>query len=690
VLSRRYAVRDADEQVTTLTQRQLVSMSEKHCAVLEYSVTPQNWSGTLQIRSGIDAGVTNSLVSRYRDLRGDHLRCTLVDHPDESTVRAVVETVQSHVRVAMAARLSVLVDGRAHSPRRSRVTNDDWVGQCLSVDVEQGSTVTAEKVVMVVTSRDRAISEPGEQSTRWLARTGSVDEILSRHVQAWSHLWDRFFVDIPDKPEELRVLRLHLTHLLQTASSHTADLDVGIPARGLTGEAYRGHILWDELFVFPMLTLRLPMLTRSLLLYRYRRLPEARAAARAAGYAGAMFPWQSGSDGREESQDLHLNPASGRWIDDPTHRQRHVGLAIAYNLWQYLEATDDQEYLVDVGARTILEVARFFGSLAEHDRGLGRYVIRGVMGPDEFHSGYPDGPETGIDNNAYTNLMTVWLMVRAAEVLDRLPARARAEIRDTMALGVEEIERWDDISRRMVVPFHDGVISQFEGYERLDELDWEDYRDRYGNIQRLDRILEAENDSVNNYRASKQADVLMLFYLLSAEELRTLMERIGYALEPDAIPRTIDYYLARTSHGSTLSAVVHSWVLARAHRDRATGLFTRALRSDVTDIQGGTTPEGIHLAAMTGTVDLLQRCFAGLRLDGATVTLDPYWPVELGPLEFRIVYREHPMTIRVSGDGVSVSAEPGLDDPVDVVCRGEQVRLRSGATVSFDCSQDDS
>ncbi len=116
----------------------------------------------------------------------------------------------------------------------------------------------------------------------------------------------------------------------------------------------------------------------------------------------------------------------------------------------------------------------------------------------------------------------------------------------------------------MFVPFHDGVVSQFEGYEALKELDWDGYRARYDDLQRLDRILEAENDSVNNYKASKQADALMLFYLLSADELYELFNRLGYQFTPDQIPKTIDYYQSRTSHGSTLSAVVHAWVLAAA------------------------------------------------------------------------------------------------------------------------------
>ena len=197
--------------------------------------------------------------------------------------------------------------------------------------------------------------------------------------------------------------------------------------------------------------------------------------------------------------------------------------------------------------------------------------------------------------------MAVWVIMRAMDALDLLPLPNRLDLLEKLGLHSDELAHWDEVSRRMFVPFHDGVISQFEGYGDLAELDWDRLRRQYGNIQRLDRILEAEQDDVNRYKASKQADALMLLYLLSADELRELLDRLGYPLRARAGPEMVDYYLARTSHGSTLSGVVHTWVLARANRDRAMEFFQQALKSDVSDIQGGTTSEGIHLAAMAGT-----------------------------------------------------------------------------------------
>ena len=281
----------------------------------------------------------------------------------------------------------------------------------------------------------------------------------------------------------------------------------------------------------------MPEITRSLLMYRYRRLDEARAAARRAGWQGAMFPWQSGSNGEEATQVQNLNPHSGRWMPDNTHLQRHVGSAIAYNVWQYFHVTRDLEFLESYGAELILEIARFWSSIARLNDARGRYEIHGVLGLDEFHDAYPGAATPGLANNAYTNVMAAWVLLRALDVLPLLSGMRRAELTLRLGLTPNEIARWDDISRRMYVPIQsNGIISQFEGYEALSEFDWEGYRHRYGNIQRLDLILEAENLTPNRYKLSKQADVLMLFYLFSADELRDVLGRLGYPLEPETIP----------------------------------------------------------------------------------------------------------------------------------------------------------
>jgi trehalose/maltose hydrolase-like predicted phosphorylase len=336
------------------------------------------------------------------------------------------------------------------------------------------------------------------------------------------------------------------------------------------------------------------------------------------------------------------------------------------------------------GAELILDIARFWSSIARFNNERGRYEIHGVMGPDEFHEGYPDAPMPGLNNNAYTNIMAVWVLCRALEVLDLLPEMRRAELIMRLGLSADEMARWEDISRRMFVPFHgDGIISQFEGYEKLIELDWEAYRTRYGNIQRLELILEAENDSANRYKLSKQADVLMLFYLFSAEELGALFARLGYSFEYETIPRNVTYYDVRSSHGSTLSRVVHAWVLARSDRPRAIRYFAEALQSDVSDIQQGTTAEGVHLGAMAGTVDLVQRVSTGIEVTEGVLRLNPRLPQELARLDMRIRYRGHSLDLRLTHDTLTVRGHERGVAPIRLGFKDEVVEFAAGSTRVF-------
>lgn len=684
VLTREVRFRDDAGRTSSLKQQRFVAMHMPHVAALQTTIVAEDWSGKLEIRSTLDGNVTNSNVERYRDLAKHHLALLEKRELSDYSVLLTVQTTQSRVPVAMAARNVVWRDGSPVPATYRLVDEASEIGHEIAVEVSPGDALKVEKIVTLFTGRDVATSEPAVDAERCLLRLGRFAELLDGHRTSWVHLWERLSIEFEDFTEELRILRLHLLHLLQTVSPNSSDLDVGLPARGLHGEAYRGHIFWDELFIFPVLNLRLPMITRSLLGYRYRRLPEAREAAKAAGYSGAMFPWQSGSDGREESQRLHLNPRSGRWNPDSSARAHHIGIAVAYSAWKFYQVTGDLAYLIDYGAELLMEIARFWVSRATYDRERERYSIRGVIGPDEFHSGYPDAPYDGIDNNAYTNVMAVWVIMRAFDALTLLPLPNRLDLLETLGLQGDELAHWDDVSRRMYVPFHEGVISQFEGYGELQELDWDRYRQRYGNIQRLDRILEAENDDVNRYKASKQADALMLLYLMSVPELCELLDRLGYRFRPDKVPDMVDYYLARTSHGSTLSGVVHTWVLARANRDRAMGFFQQALKSDVSDIQGGTTSEGVHLAAMAGSVDLMQRCFTGMETRSNRIILSPYWPENLGVLAFPIRYRGLHLHLRVSGKGVIISVDPrDATAGVEVECHGRVVQLMPGTTVRF-------
>ncbi len=680
ILIRTVRIRDAAGRTTRVHQRRFVSLSDPHVAGVQMVVTAEDWAGLLTVRSGLDGAVTNAGVARYRELDGEHLTMVGAEPFGAETVVLHAHTNQSEIHVAIAARTHVVGAEPAGSLDYRVVRGERSIAHECTVAVERAASVAVEKVVTLFTSRDRAISEPQLEAVTWLDRLPEFEELVDRHVREWATVWDEASLVLEGgTPQTELAIRLHLFHVLQVVSANTHDLDVGLPARGLHGEAYRGHVFWDELFVFPYLNLHQPQLTRSLLLYRWRRLPEARQAAADAGRRGAMFPWQSGSNGREETQVVHLNPLSGRWLDDASHLQRHVNLAIAYSFWKYFQATDDLEFMAEFGAEVIFEISRYWADLAQYDPTTDRYQVRGIMGPDEYHDGYPGAPAPGLDNNSYTNVMVVWVLCRALELMDLLPEPRRHVLRQRLSLGDEELGRWEAVSRKIRIAFHhDGILSQFDGYEDLAELDWGRYRRQYDDISRLDRILEGEGDTTNAYKVSKQADVLMLLYLLSAEELDGVLERLGYDIDPEVVPRTIGYYLARTCHGSTLSRVVHAWVLARSDREVSWHLFEEALQGDLNDAQRGTTAEGIHLGAMAGTVDLLFRCYLGIHTAGGVLWFDPHLPAEIGRMELSLQYRSQRMDLTVTGRELTVEAGRGSRHSVRVGSGDEIVELHPG------------
>ncbi|GJF34491.1 family 65 glycosyl hydrolase [Kitasatospora sp. NE20-6] len=682
VLTRHALVEDGEGRRTRLVQRRIASQAQPHLVALETELLPENWSGPLEIRSALDGTVTNTGVARYRGLTSQHLQPVEQGTAEDGLLLLQVATVRTPRHIALAARTRLHREGSPVPTTTTVRTRPGRAAQILGTQAVRGAPLTIEKTVAVFTDHDPAVGAPLHAATTLAAAAGDFGQLADEHALRWAELWRRCRIDADF--DGIGTLRLHLFHLLQTYSEHSVDLDVGIPARGLHGEAYRGHVFWDELFVLQLLNLRFPELARAVLRYRHRRLGAARDAARDACLRGAMYPWQSASEGREESQQLHLNPLSGRWLPDHSHLQRHVGSAVAYNVWQYYQATGDLDFLATTGAEMLLEIARFWSSAAAWNPDRERYSIRGVLGPDEYHDAYPWADRPGLDDNAYTNVLASWVLARGLDTVEALPGYRREELLERLALDQGELDRWQEVGRRLHVPFHDGVLSQFEGYERLAELDWERYRQHHPELRRLDRILEAEGDTVNRYKASKQADALMLFHLFSAREVRGLLRRLGHPAGEELLRRTVRYYLPRTVHGSTLSAVVHAWVLTRSNRRASWRFFRDALAADRQDLQGGTTAEGVHLGAMAGTVDLLQRCYTGLEIREDALWLDPRLPSALGRLELDLHYRGHwGVTVAVDRHTVIVSLRESRQEPIRVHLRGAAVTVHPGERRTF-------
>ncbi len=674
VLHRKVVVRDAAGRETLIESSRLASMAHPHLAALRYSLTPLNYSGHISIRSGLNGRVINAGVERYRQLSSKHLE-PVVEGGRDKVSYIVVQTNQSKIQIAEAAKLFVSANHERVDPEVAHEKTPGAVYSTFDLVAKRDSPICVDKMVAIYTSKDN--ENPLEAAQEALQDVGGFDEVQQASAVAWADIWEKVDIQITGDRLAQKLLRFNQYHCIVTASPHNINLDVGIPARGLHGEAYRGHIFWDERFVLPFYNLHFPDIARAVLLYRCRRLDQAREYAQEHGHEGAVFPWQSGSDGREETQVLHLNPLSGEWGPDYSPLQRHVSLAIAYNVWQYVWISDDSEFLETCGAEMFLEICRFWAGKASYNEQTGRYEIDGVMGPDEFHEKYPDSEVGGLKDNSYTNIMVVWAFDRAFDILDRLSGAAREKLLKKTHLQEQELEKWKAITKQIHIPISDnGILEQFDGYFELKELDWEEYRSRYGDIGRMDRILRAEGKSPNEYKVAKQADALMTFYNLNISEVVNILNGAGYSVKDDLLRVNFDYYFQGTSHGSTLSKMVHSY-LANLIGDRELSwqLYVEALKSDYVDIQGGTTKEGIHTGVMAGTAVLALKAYAGLDLDGEQVSISPCLPAVWREVRFNVGFRGDRYYFVVTPQSVEVKVDSARKETVDVIVRGHRTTI---------------
>jgi len=665
MLSRRVRWMDDKGRITLVENHRIVSMAHHHCGATRCTITPENYDGKITIRSGIDGGVINAGVERYKQLSSKHLDHVSMGAFGTDGIYIQKVTNQSKIQITEAARTLVYSGNKKAKPKMSIITQGrQKIGQEFTLKVKKGQKYTVEKLVSIYTSRDHGVADDCAMAQETVGQLESFDALYKPHQARWKALWKKFDIELKGNDFVQLVLRLHAFHLLQVASPYNEDIDAGLPARGLHGEAYRGHIFWDELYVFPFYNFHAPEITRALLMYRYRRLGAAKEYAKQHGYRGAMYPWQSASTGEETTQIVHLNPMSGEWGEDYSCLQRHVSIAIAYNTWTYYKSTGDKGFIDRYGAEMILEIAHFWSSTAEYNEKTKRFEIDGVMGPDEYHEKLPGATKGGLKNNAYTNVMAVWVIERALEVLDEVMTE---EDRNALLLktevGEEEISRWRKMIKKMtVVMDKNEIIHQFEGYMGLEELDWDEYRRKYDNIRRMDRILKAEGTSPDQYKLAKQADVLMLFYVLDFKTLRDLFKKLGYPFSKEMMKKNFSYYFPRTSHGSTLSLVVHAYVAdLLGYKGKSMDYLIGALESDIYDTQGGTTQEGIHAGVMGSTLDLFLKNFAGFEIREDRICLAPRLQTEWKSIKFSVRYKNIWFHVVATQNKITVLADPLKD-----------------------------
>lgn len=625
------------------------SMQNIHVLGHKVKIEPLNFEGSLAFMSAIDGDIINYGVERYRKLNGKHIEVNQTSAQDNH-LHLQAKTTASNVNIE----LDVFHKANSTSTSKAGKTSKTSTLEYQQY-LKQNEGFELERNIYIGTSRNPVPNETTKKAIDY-------QSILDDSAQAWQKIWNEIDIKISGDRYSQQLTRLQMYHLVSSASPNNTKLDAAMTARGLHGEAYRGHIFWDEIFILPFYFKNFPEVSKSLLMYRYRRLDAAREHAKKNNKKGALIPWQIADTGEEETQEIHYNPMSDDWGPDLSRKQRHVSISVAFNLINYHRHTLDEDFMAKEGGEMLLEIVRYWASKVRLNKEDNRYHIYRVMGPDEFHEKYPENPDTdgGIDDNAYTNLMVSWLFKQAIDFLPQIHPETKSKI----GFEEKEKEQWTEVANRLYVNVKDDIIEQFSGYFKLKDIDFEAYLEKYGNVGRMDRILKSENDSPDHYKVAKQADTLMLFYLLEPEDVKSLIENMGYKVG-DAIAllqKNFDYYIKRTSHGSTLSYCVHAYLLDHVpgREEKLWKWFQLALSSDFDDIQGGTTEEGIHCGVMSGNINLIYKGFAGIKM-GNPIHLTPSLPKQWQYLESKIKFQNHHYAFKLSKEQIVVTADERHD-----------------------------
>jgi HAD superfamily hydrolase (TIGR01509 family) len=660
--TRTLVFRNPDGKETEVIARHCVSMADRHLAAVEYGVMPLNYSGVITVKTGLHADHINAGVGRYAKLDQKHLTRMAEGGTFNGTSFLRVQTNPSPVpgkdlkpaEITAAARVIAVLGGETIKPTFEVEKADRRVDTSFSQKVERGQKLTVHKMVGLHTTKNR-IGNPStlDKAQGTVADVASFSKVLEPSAVKWAEIWHKVGVEVVGDRLGQQALNLAGYHLFVMGSEHN---DGGIGPRGLTGETYRGHEFWDDILYYPGISLQNPAVTRSLLKHRYNGLNAARKAARENNYQGAMYPWQAGIEGDEQTQITRFNPVSGKWDPDNSCRQRHVSLAIAYNVLDFLETTADAAFR-GMGAEMVLDICRFFSSMCELDSKTGKYSIDGVMGPNEFHEGKA---KRGVKDNAYTNIMLAWILEKAEHLVAQVKASGPTELEEAyrnMGVTSEEMEKafdlWREIRQNLSLNLNEeGVIANHSEWfnlkgpddvkglkVKLDGKEQELFSIVY-EPGRSDRRIRAAGMDPDDYQIQKQADTLMAYYNLGPHEVKRVVGMMGYELPENHLFKNLNHHLQRTSHGSTLSFITHAMVLSNAGRTADSWDFYRkALISDLSDIQGGTTAEGIHLGVMGGCLKGVVTNFAGLAWHHGRLSIHPNLPQEWESLKLSVLIR---------------------------------------------------
>jgi trehalose/maltose hydrolase-like predicted phosphorylase len=643
VLWREWRQQDPSGRTTRIRFLRLASLQDRHALLQSVTVTAENYSGQIELVACLALPET----------RNKRAQLTI------SRDAAIVVMLAGETRIAMAMRSIPPPTREAQKPSRERAV--DRLEERWSWEASLGESVCLHRVVTVYTSRDQVDPAGSAQLEVTKILDRGVSSLVRAHADAWSRRWSIGDVRIAGDDQAQRALRFAVYHL--TAAANPADEHASIGARGLTGGAYRGHVFWDtEIYMLPFYLLTQPAAARALLMYRYHTLDAARRKARAFGYMGALYAWESADTGEEATPQEIVAPDGSVVRILTGEQEHHVSADIAYAVWQYWRATGDDDFMVEAGCDILVETARFWASRAWMEAD-GRAHIRAVIGPDEYH-------ET-VDDNAYTNAMARWNLDRAADAMAILKRERPAEWEQSssrLALEDDEPAAWRRTAAALVTGFHPdtGLFEQFEGYFGLEEIDIPSHQ---SGAAPLDVFLGPRR--TRQTKAIKQADVVALCALLWDEWPRAVHEA------------NFNYYEPRTAHGSSLSPSTHALVAARlGDGERALRYLRQAEEIDLANYMGNAAG-GVHMGSLAGLWQAAVLGVAGIRIREDGIALDPHLPPGWTEMRCSVQWRRQVVKLTFAANPVRIGVEvEGSGELTIAIIDGPSCRAHSGRPYS--------
>ncbi|MGA7325606.1 MAG: glycosyl hydrolase family 65 protein [Rhodomicrobium sp.] len=615
-----------------LRARRFVSLSERAVGVQLIEVEIEEGEVEVTLESSLDG-----LSPRLAAERLDQDLC-------------VWRTLHSGKRLAMATASLFQLDGHDLLPTVLNRLSRSWTWK-----TRPGQAASFERIVAMVRSDSEAF-DPGPVALEKLdaSRRLGWQGVKAAHEAAWQNRWSRSHVEVEGDSHAQQALRFALYHL--NSAANPGDDRVSIGARALTGDGYNGHVFWDaEIYLLPFYILTWPEAARAMLMYRFHTLDGARAKAARLGCRGALYAWESADTGAETTPPFAIAP-DRRIIPIRTGAQeQHISADIAYGVWNYWLASGDDRFLCDAGAEIILETARFWSSRAELETD-GRYHIRGVIGPDEYHE--------NVDDSAYTNVMARWNIRRALDVAALLQERwpnYSADLSTRLDLREPELKQWRRVAETIATGLDPktGLIEQFEGYFELEKIDLTSYA---GRSVPMDVVLGRERTQES--QVIRQADVVALLGLLPEE------------FAEGAAAENFGYYEPRCGHGSSLSPAMHGLVAARlGYGEKAMDYFRAGALIDLSDTHAA-IDSGVHIGALGGNWMLVVFGFGGLSLQSDGISLDPKLPAAWRNLAFPIQWRRRCLNIKIEQNKQRLEAILLDGEPMTLTVRGKPFELR--------------